>query len=117
MYGEELLKHYQDADAFVLFSNYENLPCVLLEAICVGIPIISSQVGGTAEIVNANNGILVRPKDEKALVKAMQYMINNHHQYDSKLIRQEAVDKYAYKAVGQQILKFYQVAMDHYRIK
>lgn len=117
LYGEELLKHYQDADAFVLFSNYENLPCVLLEAICVGIPIISSQVGGTAEIVNANNGILVRPKDEKALVKAMQYMINNHHQYDSKLIRQEAVDKYAYKAVGQQILKFYQVAMDHYRIK
>jgi len=118
LYGEDLLKHYQTADAFVLFSNYENLPCVLLEAICVGMPIISSKVGGTGEIVNVNNGLLVKPKDEKALALAMQKMITDRLQYDSTLIRHEAIQKYAYKSVGQQILMFYGLALNHYhRIK
>ena len=116
LYGEDLLKHYQAADAFVLFSNYENLPCVLLEAISVGMPIISSEVGGTGEIVNAHNGILVKPKDEKALALAMQKIITDRLQYDSALIRHEAIQKYAYKSVGQQILTFYSLALGH-RIK
>lgn len=118
LYGEELLKHYQDANAFVLFSNYENLPCVLLEAICVGMPVISSQVGGTGEIVNVNNGLLVKPKDEKALATAMQAIINTYQQYDLALIRQQAIQQYAYKSVGQQILTFYRLAITNYhRIK
>lgn len=107
IYGNELLRHYQEADVFVLFSNYENLPCVLLEAICAGMPVISSEVGGTAEIVNQNNGLLVKAKDEKALIRAMQYMLQNHKQYDREIIRQEAVEKYAYKSVGEQMMKFY----------
>ena len=118
LYGEELLKHYQDADAFVLFSNYENLPCVLLEAICVGMPIISSRVGGTDEIVNVNNGILVEAKDEKALEIAMKTIINTYQQYDLALIRQQAIQEYEYKSVGKQMLTFYRLAVANYhRIK
>jgi glycosyltransferase involved in cell wall biosynthesis len=38
----------QFADALVLSSRFENLPCVLLEALSTGTPMISTQVGGVA---------------------------------------------------------------------
>lgn len=111
LYGEDLLQHYQQADVFVLFSNYENLPCVLLEAICIGLPVISSEVGGTAEIVDDENGILVAAKDEQALLAAMHYMMHSHQKYNSTVIRKNAIEKYSYQSVGKQLLKFYDKAL------
>ena len=35
----------QDAHAFILFSNIENLPLVLVEAMATGIPFIATNVG------------------------------------------------------------------------
>lgn len=59
------------ADAFVLSSAWEGLPLVLLEAAASGLPIVSTDVGGTADIVSADTGILVPPCDHLALSSAM----------------------------------------------
>ncbi|HYM92826.1 MAG TPA: glycosyltransferase, partial [Chitinophagaceae bacterium] len=37
--------------AFVSFSNYENQPCTILEALCCGLPVIATKVGGIPEII------------------------------------------------------------------
>ncbi len=37
------------ADALVLFSRFENLPCVLLEAWSTGLPVLATDVGGVGE--------------------------------------------------------------------
>ncbi|MFM7078402.1 MAG: glycosyltransferase, partial [Bacteroidota bacterium] len=50
--GPALLEQMQSADAMVMFSNYENLPCTIVESICCGVPVISSDVGGIREHVN-----------------------------------------------------------------
>lgn len=50
------------ADIFVLSSDYEGLPLSILEAMAAGLPIISTNVGGVADIVT-DNGILIPPKD------------------------------------------------------
>ena len=56
---EEVARLMRNSDAFVLFSLYENMPCVVLEALCCGLPVITSDVGGLKEVINQENGVLV----------------------------------------------------------
>ncbi|EGY24251.1 glycosyl transferases group 1 family protein [Desulfovibrio sp. A2] len=57
-------------DLFVLPSLSESMPNTLLEAICTGLPVIASQVGGVPELVEGN-GLLVPPGDVPALAEAL----------------------------------------------
>ena len=49
------------ADVYILPSYNEGLPISILEAMSYGMPIISTPVGGIPEVVNAENGVLVKP--------------------------------------------------------
>jgi len=61
----ELLKVF---DLYVLPSNWEGLPMVLLEAMAAGCPIVATDVGGNSTAINHGiNGSLVRPQDPKHL--------------------------------------------------
>ena len=63
---------------FVLPSITEALPYVLLEAGQAGLPIISTRVGGIAEIIDdAENGLIVKSADAKDLSNAINYLITN----------------------------------------
>jgi L-malate glycosyltransferase len=42
----------RQSDALVLFSNFENLPCVISEAHMVGLPVLSTNVGGISEMID-----------------------------------------------------------------
>lgn len=61
----------QKADLLVLFSNYENLPCVILEAFSCGLPVIATNVGGISEFFPSGFGKLIPKNDEKALFDAI----------------------------------------------
>lgn len=61
------------ADAFVLSSAWEGMPNVLLEASASGLPIVSTRVSGTEEIViDGETGYLVPPGKPSALAEAMR---------------------------------------------
>jgi glycosyltransferase involved in cell wall biosynthesis len=68
---EKLVSYLQQADALLLFSNYENLPCVILEAFSTGIPVIATNVGGISEYFPENFGKLIKVQDEKDLEEAI----------------------------------------------
>lgn len=106
--GNDLIKEFNNADAFVMFSRYENLPCVLIEAFSMEIPVISSAVGGISEIVNKENGILVESENEDELYKAMKHMMDNISDYNGSEIRQDAVSKFSSQKIGNDIYQIYQ---------
>jgi glycosyltransferase involved in cell wall biosynthesis len=61
------------ADAFVLSSDTEGLPMVLLQASASALPIVATAVGGNAEIIQHNRtGFLVNRGDVMALADAME---------------------------------------------
>lgn len=98
----------QSADALVLFSRYENLPCVLLEAMCCGLPVITTDVGGIPEIVTKDNGILVPEGNEPALLTALKEVVTGRRPFDQAAIAQKAQALYNYDTVGKSFIDVYQ---------
>ncbi|KAA9331240.1 glycosyltransferase [Adhaeribacter soli] len=107
----EVAAYMRESDAFVLFSNYENLPCVLIEALASGLPVIATRVGGIAEMIGPEQGILIPPRDEKALLEALQFMCAHHQDFSKAALRQYAVNKFSYQAVGWQFADLYETVL------
>ena len=105
--SEEVAQAYQEADFFVLFSNFENLPCVIVEAFASGVPVLSSAVGGIAEILSPERGILIPSGDEEALLQGLNTMLDHSQHYNREAIRNYAVSTFSNKIIGQQILEVY----------
>jgi len=104
----EVAGHMKQAHSLILFSDIENMPCVILEALCCGLPVIATRVGGIPEVVNFHNGILIRPRDEAALVEAMSTMMNQYKQFDPIKISGDARQLSSYETIGLQISNGYQ---------
>ena len=103
----EVAEAYRQADFFVLFSNFENLPCVIVEAFASGVPVLSTSVGGIAEILSPERGILIPQCDEEALLQGMNQMLD-HSSYNREAIREYAIKTFAAQNIGQQIFEAYQ---------
>ncbi|RXK61828.1 glycosyltransferase family 4 protein [Lacibacter luteus] len=97
----------RSADALLHFSNYENLPCVINEALCCGLPVIASNVGGIAELLNASNGVLIAPGDTKALANAMNEFLSGKVQYNQQEIAAAAEKEFGPQIIGEQISNWY----------
>ena len=67
----ELAAGYSGCDAFLLPTRFEGMPTVVLEAMAQAKPIFVSDVGATAEQVDADNGYLLPPGDAEALYQAV----------------------------------------------
>ena len=104
----EVASYLRKADALIMFSRYENLPCVILEALCCGLPVIASDVGGIREVINKENGILIASENENELLQSMNYLLDNLEKYDRESIASSAGEKFNYKTVAQQFTFAYQ---------
>ena len=108
----EVAEAYQKADFFVLFSNFENLPCVIVEAFASGVPVLSTAVGGIAEILSPERGILIPQGDEEALLQGMIQMLDHSSEYDHEAIRRYAVETFTAQNIGNQIFKEYKTIFE-----
>lgn len=63
---------------YVMTSEYEGMPNALIEAMCLGLPVISTKVSGAVDVIeNKKNGVLIDCGDEKALEKEMRELLSN----------------------------------------
>ena len=100
---KQVAEELKQSQCLVLFSNIENSPCVICEALCCGLPVIATNVGGIPELVDAENSILVELGNERNLANAMQKMMESYSGYDGKKIAEDATNKFSYSVIGKKI--------------
>lgn len=70
--------HIEKVRIFTLTSNTEGMPNSIIEAMCLGIPVVSTDCpcGGPAELIrDGENGLLVPVGDEKALAESLRKIL------------------------------------------
>ncbi|MEJ7912182.1 MAG: glycosyltransferase [Chitinophagaceae bacterium] len=103
----DVAKEMQTGDCFVMNSHIENAPCVISEALCCGIPVVATNVGGVPEMIDGSNGLLLPPDNTLLLAEAMERMIENQDFYHRKEIAATACLRYGLVAVARQFQILY----------
>ena len=79
-FSKNLHENILDASAFIMSSNYEGMSNSLLEALALGVPVISTDhpIGGARMFIkNGNNGILTKVGDTDEMFNALLFAANN----------------------------------------
>ena len=93
--NEQIPHHLQQADLFVMVSQYEGFGIVYLEALGAGLPIIASTAGAAGEIVRqGGEGWLVAPDNPDELAKWLSWGLANRVQLQEmgKMAQQRFLD-------------------------
>ncbi|MES2680010.1 MAG: glycosyltransferase family 4 protein [Bacteroidota bacterium] len=99
----EIAAYMQKAKAFVLFSNYENMPVVVLEALACGLPVFSSDTGCLNTIVKPEFGRLVEIGDESALAENLSALLRGQLNFNSAEMSAHIHSVASYGVVGKQL--------------
>jgi glycosyltransferase involved in cell wall biosynthesis len=83
------------------------MPCVIAESLCCGTPVISTNVGGIAEILNDTNGILVDKGNQDQLMEAILKILRNEKLFNRKQIAEDAIQLFSEESIGNQLMEIY----------
>lgn len=103
------------ADVFVFPSYREGFPNVVMQACCLEVPCIVSDINGCNEIVShGHTGLIVPPKDKERLFEAMLEMIHDpgRRKAFANLARKHVVANFDQQFVWSQLLHEYQQRLE-----
>lgn len=92
-------------DLFVLSSKYETFGVVLIEAMSMGLPVLSTDCLGAREIITTSDVGTICDNNEQALAKGLADIASNN--YDPEYIRQFAINHFSDQAVADQVIATY----------
>jgi glycosyltransferase involved in cell wall biosynthesis len=72
-----LFEAYQSADVLVFPTLSDGFGMVVTEAMAHGLPVITTDQAGAAELVSSDNGLIVPAADSRALAHALQWCLDN----------------------------------------
>lgn len=75
---QNVFDHIADAELFVLSSDFEGMPNALIEAMCLGLPVVSTAVSGATDLIeDGENGLLTPVGDAEQLATRMMRMLED----------------------------------------
>jgi len=75
---ELVVEYLKISDVFVLNTNYEGMSHVLLEAMKVGVPIITTKAGGNPETIkDKETGLLIDYRDKEQWIRNIELVLDN----------------------------------------
>lgn len=103
----ELAELLAQAHLLVHPTKAENLPCIILESLCCGTPVLSHAVNGVPELVDDSNGVLCPPSDPKAFTEALLNIMEHPGRFDRARIAARAEQRFSASNVAKQIVAVY----------
>ncbi|MEI8143486.1 MAG: glycosyltransferase family 4 protein [Candidatus Berkelbacteria bacterium] len=105
-----VVNYLKNWDVFVLPSIAETFGISILEAMAVGIPVVASKTGGIVDIVKQRkNGLLIEPKNSKAIAEAVIAIISDPIKAASyKREAKNTLEKYRWDKIIKEIEAIYE---------
>ena len=85
---------------------YENNPLSVIEAQCLGTPVLGANIGGIPELINETNGMLFESRNVADLKEKIEQMFATV--FDYKKIAEQAQQRYSAEKYYQEIIKIYE---------
>lgn len=104
---KEIAEQMKRSNSFVSASEKETFGVAHIEALAMGLPVVSTKSGGPDEFINKTNGILVPINNQKMLSKALLMMYNNHHQYNSSKLSMDIRKKFSADYISKELMERY----------
>ncbi len=101
---EDWLKLSEDYNIFINTTNFDNMPVSVIEAMALGLPIVSTYVGGLPFLIeNDKEGILLKPDSTELFVEAIKYIVSKPEFRNTIILNaRDKVKQFDWEAVKQQ---------------
>ena len=112
---DQLGTYYRSADLFVLASDFDNSPNVVLEAMSCAMPVVATRVGGVADYVTTPGGELVERGDAAAMAHAMgAWLGDERRRRDAGAFnRDRIVREFSWRSSAQRLLAVYEMVLSN----
>ena len=106
---EKVPEFLSKADIFILTSESEGLPNVILEALASSLPILASRITSIPELIQDNvNGLLHAPKNVRELTENLKKLILDENLRKSMGQKsREIARKFSWEKIINDLIKFY----------
>lgn len=99
-FTSDIRKYYKLADFFILPSKGEGMSNAMLEALASGLPVISSRVSGSGDVIqNGENGYIIDSQDE--LTKLINEILNDDIHINGQKCIDSIAERFSIESVAQ----------------
>jgi glycosyltransferase involved in cell wall biosynthesis len=105
---EKISEYMQENDALILFSHFEGMPVVALEALSCGLPVLATRVGQLPYLINDKFGKLVDVNDENQMTEVLENFVLGKYNFDSAAMHEFIIKYASFEAVGKQLTAYYE---------
>jgi glycosyltransferase involved in cell wall biosynthesis len=104
----EVAEAMRRSHLFVLTSRAENNPCVLIEALASGVPVVATRVGGVSELVRPAVGLLADSLDPGDIAEAIDHALERLPEFDRDSMARDARERYGRERIGTELAEVYE---------
>lgn len=105
------------SDVFILASSSETFGVVAIEALACGLPTISTDCGGTKDIISEENGLMCPVHNIVKLSEGINYMFNHYQNYNRKRIADDCQKRFSSEAIAKRLIDIFEKVMEETRHK